>query len=634
MMAFCLFFVLMLSNPAVAGSWSQTSLGGFSRVDIYTPDSVSSVGNGRALLIVLHGCAQAISAFRGANLEQAAEAHGMVVAVPDAQNKAGFSCWSYWQGAISRNAGDYRNLINLANALTGDQQRNIDENQVYIAGLSSGAAFANTTACLAPDIFAGVGVSAGPSIGTSASGAIGSCEFADVAARCRQYAGGLVDQLNTQLSSMAQARNDSTVNTCYNRQNAEGMARVYGVDEVPGTLTITDTDGRSAEQTLWENQRVSLLWFQNVGHAWSGGAGASGSFISGNSINYADYLGAFFSANNLRINRNQAPVVDTLNVSAVDNRIAVSGDASDIDSILSHVQIAIHRLADDAQVASASVNTAADGGFQFTSAALPDELYEVSVMAVDDEGLVSLPRTDSVRIGLPPPPEAPVLSDLTVVVEGQCVAIGGRVVDANNDVQGVQVAIDNAPAAAADVDGTSFSYSQCDIAGGDHQATIIATDATDLNASLAAAFTVDAGITAPLQTHIDEGRLDFTAYANCFLEYGSTDPFRLDEISANGDQCRWSDGATCTGPVQACRGDNGSGGGGGGSEPPSGDACSAETTFNYYHKLAGRAFSEGPVFSPDYFAQGSNDPLPGSTWGSNTVHQFNGSGSWFAGDCP
>ncbi|WP_421706444.1 alpha/beta hydrolase family esterase [Alloalcanivorax xenomutans] len=158
---------------ASAGAWQNNlPLGGFNKVHLYTPDSDSPVGNGKALLIVLHGCTQSIDAYKTANLEAAAEEYGMVVAVPDAMNKAGFGCWSYWQGSKSRSAGDYKNLINLANTLSGDAARGIDPNQVYIAGLSSGASFANTTACLAPDVFAGVGVSAGPSVGTSSSGAI------------------------------------------------------------------------------------------------------------------------------------------------------------------------------------------------------------------------------------------------------------------------------------------------------------------------------------------------------------------------------------------------------------------------------------------------------------------------------
>ncbi|MCH8538712.1 MAG: esterase, partial [Alkalimonas sp.] len=111
----------LLGKPAVAGSWQQNAgVGGFNNVHIYTPDSVSAIGQGRGLLVVLHGCTQSINAYLTANLEQAAEQYGLVIAVPDAMNKAGFGCWSYWQGTKSRNAGDYQNLIALANSLVAD----------------------------------------------------------------------------------------------------------------------------------------------------------------------------------------------------------------------------------------------------------------------------------------------------------------------------------------------------------------------------------------------------------------------------------------------------------------------------------------------------------------------------------
>lgn len=148
----CLFILLItFSTATIAGSWQQNvTIGGFNKVHIYTPDTLSAIGNGQALLIVLHGCVQPIDNYLTANLETAAETYGMVIAVPDSMNKAGFSCWSYWQGAISRTAGDYKNLISLANTLSSDVNRTIDAQQVYIAGLSSGAAMSAQTACLAP----------------------------------------------------------------------------------------------------------------------------------------------------------------------------------------------------------------------------------------------------------------------------------------------------------------------------------------------------------------------------------------------------------------------------------------------------------------------------------------------------
>ena len=295
---------------ASAGSWQQNvTIGSFDNVNIYTPDSRSPIGSGRALLILLHGCVQPIDNYLTANLADAAEEFGMVVAVPEAMNKAGYNCWSYWQGTKSRTEGDYKHLITLANTLSSDSDRRIDPDQVYIAGLSSGAVFANTTACLAPDVFAGMGISAGPSIGTSATGALGPCEAADVANRCSSYAGNYAKHFETQIASVAHGGADTTVNQCYNEQNAEGMARLYGVARLTESNSITE-GSRSAEETLWQDGRVSMLWLNNVDHAWSGGEGASGTYINDSGINYARYLGQYFLDNNQRVTRG-AEVSDT-----------------------------------------------------------------------------------------------------------------------------------------------------------------------------------------------------------------------------------------------------------------------------------------------------------------------------------
>ncbi|WP_160153077.1 PHB depolymerase family esterase [Microbulbifer sp. ALW1] len=291
------------TTAAGAGSWQHNvSVGGFDKVHIYTPDTSSPIGDGKSLLVVLHGCTQSIDAYLSANLEVAADEFGMVVAVPDAMNKAGYNCWAYWQDDRSRTAGDYKNLISLAHSMSGDSDRGIDPNQVYIAGLSSGAVFANTAACIAPDVFAGMGVSAGPSIGTSPAGAIRSCEKADVASRCNSYAGSYASHFKTQVASIAHGTNDNVVDDCYNTQNAEGMAGVYGVERVTDTKTLSEGE-RTATETLWRDGRVSMLWLDGVDHSWSGGEGASGSYINNADINYARYLAQYFIAHNQRVER-------------------------------------------------------------------------------------------------------------------------------------------------------------------------------------------------------------------------------------------------------------------------------------------------------------------------------------------
>ena len=648
-MLLCVLMALLLQTTAVAGAWQQNqSIGGFNRVHVYTPDSTSPVGNGRALLLVLHGCTQSIDAFLTANLEDAAEAHGMVIAVPDAMNKAGFSCWSYWQGAISRSSGDYANLIGLAQALASDSSKSIDADQVYISGLSSGATFAAQAGCVAPDIFAGVAPSAGPTIGTSSSGAIGTCESVSPAlfeSRCRSYANASVESfLDTQIAVVAHGDNDTTVSTCYNQQNANGYARTYGVTPLSGTTVISEGSG-TADQSLWQDGRVALLWLNGLDHSWSGGNGASGSYINGVSINFATYLGAFFAANNPRIDRNEAPEVTALSVTANGNdSLSITGTASDSDGAVASVEIAISDI-DDIAVEVEVINTSLGGAGQFSanSGILPDALYEVRAIASDDSGEDSAPITTTVRIGDPPPEQAPSLSTIEASVDGQCATITGTVVDANQNLDSVVVIFESGTTLLgsenATLDGQLYAASQCDLPGGSVDATVTATDSASVSSTDSISFQIDAGQIGNYNFHISEGHITWgTGYASCYLAFGTSD-FTMRESPDTSGQCVWTaDGAAaCQGPAQAC---TGSGGGTGGPNPDPdpdpgpdpGSQCEQFTTFNYLHRFAGRAYRSGSFWSPDYFAEGSNDPLPGSTYGSNTLSSNDGQ-SWSLGAC-
>jgi poly(3-hydroxybutyrate) depolymerase len=622
---------LYLSSHVFAGSWQNNqSLGGFNKVNIYTPDSISSIGQGKALMIVLHGCVQSVDAYLTANLESAAENHGMVIAVPDAMNKAGYSCWSYWQGTKSRSSGDYKNLISLATALTTDSNRDIDADQVYIAGLSSGAAFANTTACLAPDIFAGMGISAGPSIGTSSNGALGPCETANVQARCQQYAGSYSSHFSSQIASIAQGDQDSTVNLCYNAQNAKGMADLYGVSELPGSNIISEGAGRTGDETLWQDGRVSKLWFNGVDHAWSGGQGANGSYINGSGINYAEYLGQYFATNNQRVDRNVGPLLSNIQISLSGSQIMLSGNAQDTEGFVAEVSASFAGVGGSLSRGASSVDGA--DNFMIISAALADNLYQVSLLATDNEGKDSALFYSSIRVGPPPSPAAPVLSNITVSVSGQCATVSGNVTDINDDLTLVSIAFANGNISAV-IEQTSYSATQCSLPGGSNTASVTANDQAAQTSNDSITFTIDAGQTATLEQHINAGRLDYTNYANCYLEY-STSAFKLFEMASGASQCVWQDNdASCTGPIQACSGDESGGGSGGGSGDSNGETCVEHSTYNYYHKTAGRAYSSGSPYAPNYFAQGSDEAMSGSTYGLSILHST-GNAIWSLGNCP
>lgn len=48
--------------------------------------------------------------------------------------------------------------------------------------------------------------------------------------------------------------------------------------------------------------------------------------------------------------------------------------------------------------------------------------------------------------------------------------------------------------------------------------------------------------------------------------------------------------------------------------------CTVTTSSNWLHKLAGRAYSTGLWWAPNYFSRGFDEPMAGSTWGETTLY--------------
>ncbi|KGJ93356.1 PHB depolymerase family esterase [Colwellia psychrerythraea] len=555
-------FTLLLILPlnVYAGSWQQNvSIGGFNKVHIYTPDSTSPIGDGQSLLIVLHGCVQPIDNFLTANLENAAEASGMVIAVPDAMNKAGYSCWSYWQGSISRTSGDYKNLINLANTMSADALRNIDAKQIYLAGLSSGAAMSAQTACLAPDIFAGVAPSAGPTIGTSSNGAITTCETVSSTtfkSRCESYAGSAKNHFSTQIAAIGHGTADTTVNTCYNQQNADGFANVYGVTKIAGNNTVTEGVGHSASETLWTDNRIAMLWFDNLDHSWSGGIGASGDYVADSSINFARYLGKFFADNNKRVDRNAGPVISNYNVTVQSSQLSISGNAIDNEGSVDNVNISIYAVDSSNPILIETLNTqvnVTDGSYSATSTTLADGLYQITAIATDSEAKAGDNVSVTIRVGPEPPATAPILSNTQVFVAGQCATVTGSVIDINQNLASVVVSFVNGDINAT-VSQNIFTAEQCNLLGGQQNATITATDTSTLSSSGNISFIIDTGVSGDYNLHINAGHITWgEGYSACYLAF-STDDFIMREYPAGTNQCQWISDTepSCAGPNQSC----------------------------------------------------------------------------------
>ncbi|NVB39105.1 PHB depolymerase family esterase [Pseudenhygromyxa sp. WMMC2535] len=295
-------------------SWSTTSYGGVSG-SVYTPSTEGVIGEGRSLLIVLHGCTQSYSDLRDqGNWVDTAEDYGMVVSIPAVPNGGVYAgCWDYYGSSHSRSSGHAGAIMDHVDALLADSNLDIDPNQVYVAGLSSGAGMSMVMGCLAPDVFAGMGIVAGPTVGTSAFqiSSVGTSASAGEST-CLSLAGSASGSFATQMTSAVAGTSDYVVAQGYADLNAEIMSSIYAdeaglgslssssfaVSELPGVSPA----GTGTEYSDSEGPRVSLISASGMSHAWPAGDGGSGgSFVTGTGIDYARYLAEWFSANNPRV---------------------------------------------------------------------------------------------------------------------------------------------------------------------------------------------------------------------------------------------------------------------------------------------------------------------------------------------
>lgn len=300
---------------ATTGTWSTETIAGMS-VRLYTPTSAGTLGDGRALMINLHGCVQKAKDLQAnGNWAAAADAYGMVVAIPDAPNGGVvLGCWDYYDTnhSSSSPARHDDNLRDLAQTLTARASLGIDESQVYISGLSSGGGEAMVMGCLFPNLFAGVGINAGPTVGTT-SGQIGTVATDEKTATstCRKFANTGAEGFQTQVTSVVYGSNDTTVAPGYDTLNGKVMAGLYGATSstqfsLTG-LSGTNTQGAGTQYSDTQGPRASVIQNTGLGHNWPAGAGSGGTYISANSIDYPAYVTKFFFDNNRRVDRSITP---------------------------------------------------------------------------------------------------------------------------------------------------------------------------------------------------------------------------------------------------------------------------------------------------------------------------------------
>lgn len=331
---------------------------------IFTPPSTMPNGK-HALMVVLHGCNQTFQQLKEyGNLENAATKRGIVLVIPDVGNKYWGSetqrCWDY---DMAQDRSHHMNdLVKLVETLAAtDGRNNIDRNHIYVVGLSAGGAMALDVSCKRPDLFAGVGSMAGPSVGSPQSMAtwgpiklpgvndpqkwpmpLPLDNVANAEKTCKELAStsAISSNFDTQIANIAVGEMDrdspqhkdiypfqppidqfecdhagqiAVVSQKWSFDNVEVLRKIYNAGELTAGETVQD--GLAVNQTAQKDgkTRVSFLTIKSVGHAWPSGniqaacsanndpkLQSAGVWIAHSGLDYPEFITNWLMTNNLR----------------------------------------------------------------------------------------------------------------------------------------------------------------------------------------------------------------------------------------------------------------------------------------------------------------------------------------------
>jgi len=314
---------LSLSAQALtpgSGTWVQeTATYGTPNLQnayVYVPKNASPavLNNKRALMVTLHGCGQTAPGNvidKKFNWEATAEQYGMVVVAPTVPSgtsatRSTSGCWDWFGTGWTRTNRDQVPLKKLIDAVAARTNLDIDPNQIYITGLSSGAGETHVMGCAFPDVFAGVGVNAGPALGSSSTAIFSdpTVTASSIVSNCKAANGNNYNgHFATQIWNTVYGTSDSIVKPSHNVRNAEGMRSLYGTTATASSFTVSGGGSGTLYKDANGKARVSLISISGMSHAWPAGSGGSGggTYVSYSYINYPAWVTAWFFNNNLRV---------------------------------------------------------------------------------------------------------------------------------------------------------------------------------------------------------------------------------------------------------------------------------------------------------------------------------------------
>ncbi len=236
---------------------------------IHAPADVSA---GAALVVVLHGCTQTVSAYAaGAGWTELADRYGFVVLCPE-QTRANNPnlCFNWFQPAdIQRGGGEAASIHAMVRKAVADY--NLDARRVFITGLSAGGAMANVMLVAYPETFAGGAIIAGLPYGLASNAQQAFAAMRHTRTLPPRALGDAVRSASGHAGrwpriSIWQGDEDATVKAGVADDLVHQWRDVHGVGSVAAELLA----GGRRRHTVWRNAQgetvVELHQLSGMGH--------------------------------------------------------------------------------------------------------------------------------------------------------------------------------------------------------------------------------------------------------------------------------------------------------------------------------------------------------------------------------
>ena len=237
----------------------------------YVPAGLPS---GRPLVVVMHGCTQTASAMESAGWNALADQFQFAVLYPQQRSaNQSLSCFT-WYGAtdISRTGGEAESIIQMVD--TEISSHGIDTHEVFVTGLSAGAAFTAVMLATYPERFAAGSIMSGLpyKCATDLTSAEGCQQMAAAAQKAPAAWGDLVRGADSGFSGpwprvqIWQGSSDFTVAPANATELVKQWTNVWGTDQTADATDMISTATRT-QFTAGSTVAVELYIVTGMGHA-------------------------------------------------------------------------------------------------------------------------------------------------------------------------------------------------------------------------------------------------------------------------------------------------------------------------------------------------------------------------------